>query len=142
MARHEVRSIQTDLNGAKFPLFTRGKGFWTPLKNTGSVARDCMANERTFLAWMRTSLNCVTLGIAIVKLLDKTILVKFTGIFFIVLGLASVLYGMVRYRAITFHVEHGQYPVDATGPMIFMGAAVAGGVLALAIAVSVIVGST
>lgn len=46
---------------------------------------------------------------------------------------------MVRYRAITFHVEHGQYPVDATGPMIFMGAAVCGGVLALAIAIGVVV---
>lgn len=44
---------------------------------------------------------------------------------------------MVRYRAVTFHVEHGQYPVDATGPMVFMGAAVVGGILALAISIGV-----
>ena len=181
----------------------------------GSVARDCMANERTFLAWLRTSLNCITLGVAIIKLLDSSTLVKVTGLFFIVQGICAVLYpllslllfsplftlplhleryrergekqnpmttpdhphlypsfllpplpfssplllspspffffsslplldssfryGMVRYRAITFHVEHGQYPVDATGPMIFMAAAVCGGVLALAIAIGVVV---
>lgn len=132
-----------------------------------------MANERTFLAWMRTSLNCITLGIAIVKLLDPSTLVKITGLFFIIQGLCTVVYpscflllslaygvfnalrnnapkirkialielryGMVRYRAVTFHVEHGQYPVDATGPMVFMGTAVVGGVLALAISIGVVV---
>lgn len=96
------------------------------------------------------------------KLLDPTTLVKITGLFFIFQGLCAVVYlssfllsflaisfflshfslttnryGMVRYRAVTFHVEHGQYPVDATGPMIFMGAAVCGGVLALVIAIGV-----
>jgi uncharacterized membrane protein YidH (DUF202 family) len=40
--------------------------FATPLyKNTGSVARDHLASERTFLAWMRTGLGFVALGIAI-----------------------------------------------------------------------------
>ncbi|KAK0731813.1 hypothetical protein B0H67DRAFT_640158 [Lasiosphaeris hirsuta] len=32
---------------------------------TGSIARDHLASERTFLAWMRTSLGFVALGIAI-----------------------------------------------------------------------------
>lgn len=34
-------------------------------KNTGSTARDHLASERTYLAWTRTGLGCVTLGIAI-----------------------------------------------------------------------------
>lgn len=33
--------------------------------NTGSVARDHLASERTFLAWMRTGLGFVALGIAV-----------------------------------------------------------------------------
>jgi uncharacterized membrane protein YidH (DUF202 family) len=38
----------------------------TPLyKNTGSVARDHLASERTFLAWLRTGLGFVALGIAV-----------------------------------------------------------------------------
>ncbi|KAH7024285.1 hypothetical protein B0J12DRAFT_585445 [Macrophomina phaseolina] len=33
--------------------------------NTGSVARDHLASERTFLAWQRTGLGFIALGIAI-----------------------------------------------------------------------------
>ncbi|UZJ52081.1 hypothetical protein CBS101457_001401 [Exobasidium rhododendri] len=38
------------------------------LENKGSVARDHLAGERTFLAWLRTSLSLVSLGIAIAQL--------------------------------------------------------------------------
>ena len=34
-------------------------------KNSGSVARDHLASERTFLAWIRTGLGFVALGIAV-----------------------------------------------------------------------------
>ncbi|KAJ7217664.1 hypothetical protein GGX14DRAFT_597260 [Mycena pura] len=38
----------------------------TPVyRNTGSVARDHLASERTFLAWLRTGLGFVALGIAV-----------------------------------------------------------------------------
>ena len=40
----------------------------TPLANTGSVARDHLANERTFLSWTRTGLGFVALGVALAKL--------------------------------------------------------------------------
>ncbi|MCJ1459480.1 hypothetical protein MMC28_009859 [Mycoblastus sanguinarius] len=44
-------------------MFSRLK---TPiLKNTGSVARDHLASERTFLAWLRTGLGFVALGVAV-----------------------------------------------------------------------------
>ncbi|TVY85641.1 hypothetical protein LAWI1_G008865 [Lachnellula willkommii] len=39
-----------------------------PLANTGSVARDHLANERTFLSWTRTGLGFVALGVALAKL--------------------------------------------------------------------------
>lgn len=38
------------------------------LENTGSVARDHLASERTFLAYMRTSLTLVTAAIALVQI--------------------------------------------------------------------------
>lgn len=34
-------------------------------KNTGSTARDHLAAERTYLAWLRTGLGFVALGIAV-----------------------------------------------------------------------------
>ncbi|KKY38336.1 hypothetical protein UCDDA912_g01654 [Diaporthe ampelina] len=34
-------------------------------QNTGSTARDHLASERTFLAWLRTGLGFIALGIAI-----------------------------------------------------------------------------
>ncbi|KAL8823672.1 MAG: hypothetical protein Q9191_005643 [Dirinaria sp. TL-2023a] len=44
-------------------MFSRLK---TPiLKNTGSVARDHLASERTLLAWLRTGLGFIALGIAV-----------------------------------------------------------------------------
>ncbi|PVH16549.1 uncharacterized protein CXQ87_004843 [Candidozyma duobushaemuli] len=38
------------------------------LENKGSVARDHMANERTFLAWMRSALMTLTLGVAFIQM--------------------------------------------------------------------------
>jgi uncharacterized membrane protein YidH (DUF202 family) len=35
------------------------------VENTGSVARDHLANERTYLAWTRTSLGLLALGIGV-----------------------------------------------------------------------------
>ncbi|KAI1148860.1 hypothetical protein F4825DRAFT_464565 [Nemania diffusa] len=44
-------------------------GLWSiELENTGSVARDHLAVERTFLAWLRTSLAFASIGIAITQL--------------------------------------------------------------------------
>ncbi|KAK2459654.1 hypothetical protein APHAL10511_008299 [Amanita phalloides] len=40
------------------------------LKNSGSVARDHLASERTFLAYVRTSLAIVTAGVGVYTLLD------------------------------------------------------------------------
>ncbi|KAF3160098.1 hypothetical protein TWF751_012094 [Orbilia oligospora] len=38
------------------------------LENKGSVARDHLALERTFLAWLRTSLSFASIGIAVTQL--------------------------------------------------------------------------
>jgi len=37
------------------------------LRNTGSLARDLLASERTFLAWTRTGLGFIALGVALEK---------------------------------------------------------------------------
>ncbi|EJD02540.1 uncharacterized protein FOMMEDRAFT_109975 [Fomitiporia mediterranea MF3/22] len=42
------------------------------LENSGSVARDHLAAERTFLAYVRTSLGCAATGVALVQLIALT----------------------------------------------------------------------
>ncbi|KAI1437614.1 hypothetical protein GGR50DRAFT_644561 [Xylaria sp. CBS 124048] len=44
-------------------------GVWSiELENKGSVARDHLAVERTFLAWLRTSLSFASIGVAVTQL--------------------------------------------------------------------------
>ncbi|KAI1828439.1 hypothetical protein F4861DRAFT_534860 [Xylaria intraflava] len=44
-------------------------GVWSiELENKGSVARDHLALERTFLAWLRTSLAFASIGVAVTQL--------------------------------------------------------------------------
>jgi uncharacterized membrane protein YidH (DUF202 family) len=48
----------------------------TMVENTGSVARDHLANERTFLAWARTGLGFLALGIGIDSMQSQQVSLK------------------------------------------------------------------
>jgi putative membrane protein len=74
----------------------------------GSRARDHLANERTYLAWVRTGANVMVLGLAIAKLIEpghaETVA---SGAILVAVGAAGIVEGAFRYRRTNREIEHG-----------------------------------
>ncbi|KFA73487.1 hypothetical protein S40288_05768 [Stachybotrys chartarum IBT 40288] len=100
-------------------------------KNTGSVARDHLASERTFLAWTRTGLGFVALGLAVERFsrfeLDNSMRSNrdkdhdkdhdkkdhqsskiLVGVL-MAMGTGTVLYATRRYFAVLRRLEKGEF---------------------------------
>ncbi|CCL99461.1 uncharacterized protein FIBRA_01479 [Fibroporia radiculosa] len=89
------------------------------LENSGSVARDHLASERTFLAYVRTSLAIASTGVALVQLFTiagstNQALQKYSrplGATIIAIGLCTLILGVVRYYTVQHSLVKGMYPV-------------------------------
>jgi uncharacterized membrane protein YidH (DUF202 family) len=106
----------------------------------GSRIRDRLANERTFLAWVRTAANVMIVGLGIARFGDGGDVSKSSlaaGGILVVVGAFGVFYGSARYRANGKDLERGGTMVGAltTGPIV--GASVL--VVAVVVAVLVLV---
>lgn len=105
------------------------------LENEGAVARDHMANERTFLAWVRTGLVMATLGVAFMQMysiharaetavwndktyeLDKSSGIKALervgkplGILVGVFSIVILLFGFFRYFDVQHMLRKNEFP--------------------------------
>jgi len=88
---------------------------------SGSLARDHLANERTFLSWVRTSLGFVGLGILIAELVESEgTKAELVGLGLIVVGAISALSATTRYLRLARHLDEGLYETSTFGP-IFVG---------------------
>jgi putative membrane protein len=87
-----------------------------PASGGGSRARDHMANERTYLAWLRTAVNVMVLGLAIAKFgsKDQAASIAAGGIV-VVVGAAFLAYGTRRYRQVNVQIEAGEYLTGTHG---------------------------
>ncbi|OSD02390.1 hypothetical protein PYCCODRAFT_1452209 [Trametes coccinea BRFM310] len=91
------------------------------LENSGSVARDHLASERTFLAYVRTSLTLSSAGVGLVQLFslsavtaDRRDLEHFArplGATMIAIGLYTLWVGIARYFLVQGSLVRGVYPV-------------------------------
>jgi len=97
------------------------------LENTGSVARDHLANERTWLAYVRTSLAIASTGVALVQLFTISAqqsssgaqllsgkLQRFArplGAVIVVIGLSVLALGVNRYFKIQHALTKNQFPL-------------------------------
>jgi putative membrane protein len=79
-----------------------------------SRARTHLANERTFLAWLRTGVTLIALGIAAAQFLSHDTvpgvpLARVLATILIVTGVALVAVGAVRYSTGRERIERGSF---------------------------------
>ncbi|MEX5635299.1 YidH family protein, partial [Parafrankia sp. FMc2] len=87
----------------------------------GSRARDHLANERTFLAWLRTSVNVMALGLAFAAFDDVTTAPSLAaGAILALLGGAGLWYATGRYRRVNREIDEGSFTTGTSvaGPTI------------------------
>ena len=90
-----------------------------------------MANERTFLAWLRTSLSLTTIGIGIVQLFKLQLkgeydeLAKFgkpIGAGFFILGISCLLFGCYRFFNVQALLLNQKYPISYFSVLLVVAA--------------------
>ncbi|KAH6911808.1 hypothetical protein BKA70DRAFT_1081584, partial [Coprinopsis sp. MPI-PUGE-AT-0042] len=100
------------------------------LENSGSVARDHLASERTFLAYVRTSLGLASMGVALVQLFtiaevtnralggeispQARVIQRFAeplGALTIALALVVLAQGLYRFFHVQSRLTEAQFPV-------------------------------
>lgn len=97
----------------------------TPIANTGSLARDHLANERTFLSWTRTGLGFVALGVALAKLDALEALspalkhdhsdLKIPSVVLVGSGAGCLSYGTTRYFVSMRLLQRGLFRPNIAG---------------------------
>jgi putative membrane protein len=88
-----------------------------------SRARDHMANERTWLAWVRTAVNVMIVGLAVARFGaggDPTAATLAAGALLVAAGGVGLVYGTRRYRDTNRELEAGRYVTGAgtRGPIV------------------------
>jgi putative membrane protein len=103
----------------------------SPIRRTDadSRARTHLANERTFLAWLRTGLSLVAVGMAAARFLPLDLVpgvpyVTLFSVLLVVSGTAAVIYGANRYAVAHREIEAGAY-VPEVAPIVAVALIVA-----------------
>jgi uncharacterized membrane protein YidH (DUF202 family) len=114
------------------------------IPNTGSLARDLLASERTFLAWARTGLGFIALGVALEKVealaaLSPTLLhlqnsrTKVAAGVLVGAGSLCVGHGTMRYFGTLRDLQRGVFRANRVGVSLMaftcVGIALAGSIL-------------
>jgi putative membrane protein len=81
-------------------------------------ARFLLANERTFLAWVRTALAVLAGGIALTQLGHHSKAQGVVGMVVILLGGIMAIIGYVRFHAADEAIKRGELPTVGREPAI------------------------
>jgi putative membrane protein len=87
-----------------------------PPRRSSSRVRDHLANERTYLAWMRTAISLMGFGVVIVRLRLFQQPVNTSpgngwrlGLIFSLVGLATVILSTYHYSAVRRDIDEDTY---------------------------------
>lgn len=97
-------------------------------------AGDHLANERTFLAWVRTSISVIVFGFVVAKFgitlreflrlggqaASEGRLSLVIGVAFMAMGIFMALVAVIRYRVTLRRLESGDFQ-PARGVVVFLG---------------------
>lgn len=118
----------------------------TPALSKSDKARDHLANERTFLAWVRTSLSIIVFGFVVAKFgitLREFLLIQnhkatesslslTIGIGFMLVGIILSILSLVRYRNTMYQIENEQFePSNIIILFVAMITAIFGAIMAI-----------
>jgi len=96
-------------------FFTRGE----IRQSEGNLARDHLANERTFLSWVRTCLAFIGLGVLVAELVDtEGPAANALGLALILLGAIAAMAATSRYLRVTRQLDDGRYQSSTVGPLV------------------------
>jgi putative membrane protein len=99
-----------------------------------TLARDHLANERTYLAWLRTAIGVMVLGLAVAKLVHGAgARADIAGGVLIAVGFALLVYGTVHTRRVSAQIDARTFEVDDRGPLLVAGLVTAGVIAAAAL---------
>lgn len=101
------------------------------VSNTGATARDALANERTFLAWLRTAVTAISTG-AVLAGLDTSRLSTVASAMFIAQGALILIYAAPRYYHTLWLLRSSRFAPDVFGPALLSLLTLATGGAALA----------
>ena len=100
--------------------------------------RYTLANERTFLAYQRTSIGLVAASLAVFNLLDEQWAVQLLGALLLTAGAVAAMGGYLRYRGVERAMRSGDVlPANQTAHLL----AIAVLICLVAAALSVVVGA-
>lgn len=120
---------------AKIPTVaseTREEDYCPPVEKRASMSSsrvtNHLANERTFLAWLRTSIAMMGFGVVIVRLryltpqatvAHGTLHATQLGLFFAVIALMMVAFALWNFFAVRRAIDAEEYRSDGRGVIIF-----------------------
>ena len=115
----------------RYPAAMRGP---RSIPNEGSTARDHLAGERTFLAWVRTGLGIVGLGVVTGKFVEaEGNVAEVIGLALVVLGALMLGYAVLRFQQVARGLDEGVFRPAFWGPIVVALASISVSVGALVI---------